>query len=428
MFSPTFTTFTLGAFLTSVQGYRVRPVSNKSPRDNVTCPDFVVSTDHDASGSLLLEQGAASMEECCALCSTTEGCDAWSYAAGWSTCYIKSGFLGAYANQGITAGYRPPDGIMLLPMYRATEGASVRWTLENNDLADAGGVLKYMHTEIVVEHEQNPSRTTRKHNIDVVAQLDFRVKNSPALLADGHMRTHHAFGPFVTYDRGRSTNPFFDDVFPTYGDWVGVQNHRDDPRIEADYDLWWYSLGGFCPNLRFSEKGSHEVANPECAKYDNPPSWANAEPGTMALAGGLCSHGEYFPTGEAGCVYNYDHAFEVVVSLDQISNLTGHDCGGHMCADWSEFRSSCSDQSLRRRFSRENVIEDTDYCVEYDIAPACARNCASEECLELMASNATIELGIPFWQGRCDAGANRQRRDTFNSFFRHAQLLTHMAD
>ena len=48
-------------------------------------------------------------------------------------------------------------------MYRAS--SDVKWyALENVDLADISGVLKYVHTEVIAEHTQSiPARPARKY-------------------------------------------------------------------------------------------------------------------------------------------------------------------------------------------------------------------------------------------------------------------------
>jgi len=204
-------------------------------------------------------------------------------------------------------------------MFRATEKASIGiWKLENNNLADIGGVLKYVHTEIIVEHQLNPSRNARKYNVDVIGHWLFMVKNTAELLATPKMTMDKDFGPYCAYDVGRSTNPSTDEKLRAHGDWVGAQTQQDDPRIEVDVDMWWYSLGGFCPNLEFADKGTHDAPNAQCFRYKDDPS--------MVIAGGLCSHGEFAPTGKLGCVYTYSDP--QTVTVDQLSGLLSVDGGG----------------------------------------------------------------------------------------------------
>lgn len=397
-----------------------------------SCQNTQVHTDSDVAGDLISEHQVGSMKECCDLCDGIAGCEAWAYSEQWSLCYFKSGVQGTYANPGIIAGVKmgpapptpppspptptpppappapvptptptPTPGVTQVSMFRATESPSLgKWTLENNNLADIGGVLKYLHTEVIVEHELPSTRLIRKYNVDVIGKWNFQVKNPAKILAT-NMVVSTNFGPFVTYDYGQSTNPYFDDKLPVYGDWVGAQTQEGDPRIEVDVHMWWYSLGGFCPNLQHKEKGTHDAPNPQCMRYVDQPQ--------VPIAGGKCSHGEAAPTGEAGCAYIYTDGG--VVTVDQLAGLTALDCGGHACSAWPEFRSSCTDPSLKRQFSQSGAIETTSYCVEYDITPACARDCKSDACQWLIASGAEIELGVPFWRGRCDAAANQRRRE-----------------
>jgi hypothetical protein len=76
-----------------------------------SCNTYTVKSDSDISGDLISEVVAKSREECCSECSGVAACEAWSFAAQWSKCYLKSGFQGVFHNEGIVAGYPlPPAG------------------------------------------------------------------------------------------------------------------------------------------------------------------------------------------------------------------------------------------------------------------------------------------------------------------------------
>lgn len=292
----------------------------------------------------------------------------------------------------------PVNDIM---MYRALIGEHVNdYTLENNNVADAGGVLKYIHTEVIVEHQLPEHRIKRKYEVDAISMWHVRFRNHHALVHSSD-RVGNEFGPFLAYDFGESTNRHYEETgfFERYGDWVGMQHQQGDPRIITTDPIVWYSLGGFCPNKNFHEKGDRHNPSPDCVKYgENLGAWGF--PNT-ALNGGYC--GDHFtgdPLGEPGCTYTY--AQPSVVSLDSIVGIIGKDCGGRTCRGWYDFRQNCIDDSLKRKFDRTGNIVRTDYCVEYDIHPFCADRCNDPRCPALIALD-SYELGLPFWHGRCNA-------------------------
>jgi len=299
--------------------------------------------------------------------------------------------------------------VVEVDFYRAMRSIDVgKHTLENNDIASLVGVLKYIHTEVIAEHMVSPpSRPARKYAIDVIAKAKFSVRNPSSLLSlSSGLGQHVDFGPYVTFDSGVATNRNQQDFIMRYGGFVGVQNQRD-VRYQYEDPYYWFSLNGFCPNLPWSEKGNLLSPNPRCLK-DNQGG---------LVAGGICVNGsesELLPTGSANCTYTYGNISSI--SIDELAGITRENCGGRRCRDWADFRSNCGDSTYRRVFQvGTGNITSYEYCVEYDINPACAASCQAPACLALPEE--LRELGLPFWRGRCSSTLNAQRAEQLAAAF-----------
>lgn len=332
--------------------------------------------------------------------------------------------------------------VINLNLYRAMNKNNLGLhTLENDNMADLPGVLKYFHTEVIAEsHVGDPDRAARKYGIDVIARWDFKVKNSPSMLRDGSPDVNlQDFGPFVTYDYGQSTNEALDSVFTTHGDFVGAQFQRD-PRFNFADPYFWFSVSGFCPNLPFvctdnlrscpahdppiftarcgaagcTDKGRVDAPDAQCIKFHD----------GSVIAGGLCAvettvfnpnDVDDDPKGVPGCTYSFKN--QQTVNIDDLAGITQEDCGGHMCRDWEDFRKNCANPDYRRKFDASGRIQEFTYCVEYDIHPYCsqAQACFDPQCLALPSEER--ELGLPFWKGRCSPLQNRIRAEVLANGF-----------
>lgn len=365
----------------------------------------------DVGGELIEERGGP-LSACCGMCSSTAGCEGFAWGP-WGACYLKRGIGSATHNPGIISGLvgngeRHGHPVNHVRMFRALVGEQANtYTLENNNVADAGGCLKYIHTELIVEHQLPDYRVNRKYDVDAIAMWDVSFRNHHSMV-NSPDRVGEEFGPFLAYDFGESTNRHYEEngYFARYGDWVGMQPQQGDPRIVTTDPIVWYSLGGFCPNVPFREKGDRNNPNERCVKYgEGLGMWGF--PNT-ALNGGYC--GDHFtdePLGEPGCTYTYAQPPRMI-SLDAISGIISQDCGGRTCRGWNDFRRNCVDGSLKRKFDNAGNIVHTDYCVEYDIHPFCADRCNDPRCGALLASD-SYELGLAFWRGRCDAARFHER-------------------
>jgi len=304
-----------------------------------------------------------------------------------------------------------PADVLYFDMYRAMASSAVdSHLMEDDDMADLGGVIKYIHTEILTEHMGDPLRTSRKYNIDVLTRHRYKIHNTDKLLKSPVM-AQAEFGQFVTYDWGQATNTQQMAMFQQYGDFVGVQtgcsNLHCDVRFPSELPYSWFSVGNWCPNLPWDKKGTKANPNPACLRED----------GVGVVKGGLCPGGfdklnfipGVEPTGQPGCVYSYGKA--EVVKLDELVGITAQECdGGIPCKDWLHFRQNCTDPKFKRKFLPNGQITNVDYCVEFDIHPLCD-NCDAAPCQGLLKSGQEAYLGLAFWSGRCDGRANVRRME-----------------
>ena len=147
--------------------------------------------------------------------------------------------------------------VLEFDIYRAMPASGVDMhPLEDDDVADLGGVLKYIVTEIIIESQGNPHRDSRKYGINSINRHRFKIRNPDALLASDHV-AYGEFGQFVTYDWGKASNLGQHITLSEYGDFVGVQGSphlRCDPRYPSAMPYSWFSLGNWCPNLAFDLK------------------------------------------------------------------------------------------------------------------------------------------------------------------------------
>jgi len=358
------------------------------------------------------------------------------------------------ASEGEADGGRP---VLDVFFYRAMPSESVNnWNIENMDMASVGGVTKYVHTEVLAESIiGSPERERRKYGIQVIAKYPMKVKNPSSVTArSSHINTQVHFGPFVTFDYGVATNPQTQTMIKEHGAFVGVQGQYD-PRWPHSMPYFWFSVTGWCPNIVWSDRpATREEAeriisdrsglcshldgsiaceqNLDACVYENGTCIAR-DPVPMCLnytspngqnghvLGGLCPGGHQKlvePTGEHGCTYSYGKAESV--TLDEVVGILDEDCGNRTCTGWLDFRHNCSNSEYRQKFNwQTKKKEPFKYCVEYDISPPCQADCWNSECREVPEFEK--EIGLPFWQGRCQDHANLARATKVAALFPVAQ-------
>eukprot|EP00434_Breviolum_minutum_P031668 symbB.v1.2.028003.t1/scaffold2873.1/size134662/4 len=157
--------------------------------------------------------------------------------------------------------------------------------------------------------------------------------------------------------------------------------------------------------------------------------------------GGLCNSSDT-PTGEPGCVYAYQSLEEKdFLSLDELVGITAAKCGNsgeRACTDWADWRKNCydPDKKYKKRFKKTDNpdgtmkvdVEETDYCVEYDLHPYCQDKppdlCNNVDCQNLSPSER--EIGLEFWLGRCEEGQNTKRAEGIVSAFVKSAPKSHL--
>lgn len=311
-----------------------------------------------------------------------------------------------------------PSPLVHIDIFRAMKAAAAddQESLDD-DMADILGDVKYVHTELLTEHLLDPARQSRKYDIDCIRKQRYVFRNPAALVGSGQSPLQD-FGPFITYDFGVATNPDQVATLQRYGDFIGIQEGCSggycDVRFPSEDPYYWFSVGNFCPNLPWGLKGDVDNPAEDCMQY---------EEGGGFLTGGLCENGwsrdkpepAVQPTGERGCAYSYGAS--QVVSLDEFVGILSESCGDRKCTGWSDFRENCADESFKRQFDPSGEIKQVPYCVEYDIHPYCEANCNTDKCQDLIKSGRIVELGLPFWNGRCDARANVRRAEKLANAF-----------
>ncbi|CAK9023913.1 Hypothetical protein SCF082_LOCUS16396 [Durusdinium trenchii] len=176
----------------------------------------------------------------------------------------------------------------LLDFYMYRSQTDENYSPVNQDMANIGGMLWYMHNEIIWHHW---IRVGSFSSIPKTRIEQWRVKMRPtcALWKKGM-----AFGIVNTYDIGKCTGPFKCENLQHYGPTVGCETWNPGTNNHWPHEEWygrvrypnaaWYSLPGECASRKFWAKDQ------ECARTE--PS-------------GACPAGKE-PTGEWDCTYTYE--------------------------------------------------------------------------------------------------------------------------
>ena len=148
---------------------------------------------------------------------------------------MPRGVLGAVSPWAVLFQFASSTQLIEMDLFRSSEMAAFdRFDLENVNLGDIGGVIKYVHTETIVEsqmadmnapYDGGGLRNNRKYHIDVWGRFRFKFKNPAAWTYE--ISTAVDFGPFVTFDFGESTGPAYREdgttPFSRFGEWIGTQ-------------------------------------------------------------------------------------------------------------------------------------------------------------------------------------------------------------
>jgi hypothetical protein len=246
--------------------------------------------------------------------------------------------------------------------------------LGNTNAASAGGVLGYLHSEVIPSFAV-PRATGRRHNgIDAIAVFEVQVLNvrrarlSKSSDPPGMV---NAVGPFMAFNGGEATPPNAREQIATYGAYVGVQDQTRHPRHAYPGD--WYSFVGVCPFSRWGTGANGNRGKPSPCP-------------TTPVLDGICDAAT--PAGPDGtplCQYTYTYLG--YVPIDDLVGITSKSeprCATNgaprPCADFGDFRANGG--------------------VEYSAGPDVTVDCADDQ---------SPETGLPFWRGRCDPERARAR-------------------
>jgi hypothetical protein len=215
------------------------------------------------------------------------------------------------------AEYKPKKAELALPsdapvhtfyVYRAQAppNPETDYPIANVNVASLGGVMWYLHDEVIGTCARNGAR---KFGITRIRRFKITTKATTPL-----WKKEMNFGLKCSFDSGECTGPHFDHVegrgtgahimhdIDRYGFYVGCNNLGEWPHNEKIFqrarnypNAIWYSLPGPCPTTNFHR------ATAEC-KASQP--------------GGLCDH----PDGRGNCTYSIEEAGEI--DIDELVGIT----------------------------------------------------------------------------------------------------------
>eukprot|EP00927_Polykrikos_kofoidii_P062562 TRINITY_DN57374_c0_g1_i1.p1 TRINITY_DN57374_c0_g1~~TRINITY_DN57374_c0_g1_i1.p1 ORF type:complete len:548 (-),score=65.46 TRINITY_DN57374_c0_g1_i1:257-1900(-) len=266
---------------------------------------------------------------CQAKCDATVECGSILFCDG-GACHLKTRKLGirepsqlskacsSYSTTPWT--YRPYNEELLLPstaplfsfyIYRAqgADSPNAKYPLANVNVASIGGVMWYLHNEVVALHNWNGHEGRRKFDITRIRRFKITTKATRPLHKKGLN-----FGLKCSFDSGECTGPHRDGKngvgtgwhskpeWDMFGFNVGCDYLGEYPHVERTFktgklypDAIWYSLPGPCPMMNF------RFADTRC-RLDFP--------------GGLCDN----PDGRGNCTYSAEDAGEI--DIDELVGIT----------------------------------------------------------------------------------------------------------
>jgi hypothetical protein len=285
--------------------------------------------------------------------------------------------LGTAATPSASSSQPSPPPVTSLRVYRAIDSRLLGGSLGdagtrlgNTNAGSAGGVLGYLHSEVIPSFAPVADTGRRLNDIDAIAVFEVQVLNvMHARLHARRSATHdppgtaNLFGPFMAFNGGMAMPPQARDQILRYGAYVGIQDQGRNPRHAYRGD--WYSFVGICPLSPWETREDGHRGKPSPC------------PTTPALEG-ICQAAGAEPDGTPLCQYRY--SYRGYVPLDDLVGITSKahplcQVGGtpRPCVDYADFRRNGG--------------------VEYSAGSTDEMECASQK---------VPESGLPFWRGRCD--------------------------
>jgi len=177
-----------------------------------------------------------------------------------------------------------PSAPQTLRFYVYRAQSDQNYALENVNAGNVGGVLRYLHDEVVIT-------CPRQFQINRIIRFKVTMRVTHALFDTYHWQ----FGPFVAFDSGKCTVPNCAEVWQKYGYVVGCQKQGT---TVAHYPHGvWYSFPGPCPSQNFSQKSLH------CRQQ---------EPGGHCVT----------PDGTRNCTVSVEYAGQI--SLDDLAGIQNY--------------------------------------------------------------------------------------------------------
>lgn len=181
-------------------------------------------------------------------------------------------------------------------MYRVQSDEN--YNPENQNMGNIGGILWYMHNEIVYHPKLQRSGSYFSTGKTRIERFKVQTRATQPLL-DAGMN----FGVVSAFDWGKCTGPYnCKKTFETFGYNVGCETWQAGAPSAFPHNQWvnqnvypgamWYSLPGPCPSKKLDAKDRACMA---------------AEPG------GACE-GDGPPTGTGNCTYTYEKAGEISIN------------------------------------------------------------------------------------------------------------------
>jgi len=193
-----------------------------------------------------------------------------------------------------------PSSAPVMDFYMYRVQTDEDYNPENQNLGNLGGVLWYLHNEIVWHPNLMRSGTYFATKKTRVERFRVKVRATQPLFNLGMN-----FGVVNEFDWARCTGPYGCTNFGRFGFTVGCEAWNKTTGNDFPHSQWnelnmypgaaWYSLPGVCPSG---------------ALHDKSAGCRIAEPG------GACKG---IPTGEGNCTYSYEKVGDI--SIDELEGL-----------------------------------------------------------------------------------------------------------